>query len=329
MWASHARSNSNQQGQDNVSEVCHRVYYPSGGRGHRNKGEGQLSYLDLFSSVDPLVGPKDLKEPLLTVFGAPYDGTTSYRPGTRFGPNAIREAFLNVEAYSRRLDVDVERLLIRDAGNLAKQNDPGAMMRTVSKVTKELFGEGERFCMLGGEHSLTAGSFINAPRGTALVVFDAHFDLRDEWEGSKLSHACYLRRIIEKVDPSVVAHIGGRAATQEEWRLSKRLGLVLSPKQTGTPAELKRFSRFLSNFKNVYVSIDIDGLDPAFAPGTGTPEAGGLTTIALLDCLYALEGRRVAAFDIMEVSPPYDNGSTVTAAARFMNELTALCASTR
>lgn len=259
----------------------------------------------------------------------PYDGTTSYRPGTRFGPNAIREAFLNVEAYSRRLGVDVERLPMRDAGNLAKQSDPEAMVGAVSKVTQELFTTGERFCMLGGEHSLTGGSFVNAPKGTALVVFDAHFDLRDEWEGSKFSHACYLRRVTEKADPSAVVHIGGRAATKEEWQLSKGLGLVLSPKEAGTPLGLKQFSRFLSDFKSVYVSIDIDGLDPAFAPGTGTPEAGGLTTLALLDLLYALEGRKVLAFDIMEVSPPYDNGSTVVAAARFMNELTALCATRR
>jgi agmatinase len=285
--------------------------------------------LDLFSSVNPLVGPKDLKEPLLTVFGVPYDGTTSYRPGARFGPNAIREAFLNVETYSRKLGVDVRRLPIRDAGNLAKQNDPEAMVGAVSKVTRELLKAGETFCMLGGEHSLTGGSFINAPKGTALVVFDAHFDLRDEWEGSRFSHACYLRRVTEKTDPSVVAHIGGRAAAKEEWLLSKGLGLVLSPKEAGTTLGLKRFSRFLSGFKRFYVSIDIDGLDPAFAPGTGTPETGGLTTLVLLDLLYALEGRGVAAFDIMEVSPPYDNGSTVVAAARFMNVLTALCATTQ
>ena len=285
--------------------------------------------MDLFSSVNPLVGPKDLKEPLLTVFGVPYDGTTSYRPGARFGPNAIREAFLNVETYSRKLGVDVRRLPIRDAGNLAKQNDPEAMVGAVSKVTRELLKAGETFCMLGGEHSLTGGSFINAPKGTALVVFDAHFDLRDEWEGSRFSHACYLRRVTEKTDPSVVAHIGGRAAAKEEWLLSKGLGLVLSPKEAGTTLGLKRFSRFLSGFKRFYVSIDIDGLDPAFAPGTGTPETGGLTTLVLLDLLYALEGRGVAAFDIMEVSPPYDNGSTVVAAARFMNVLTALCATTQ
>jgi agmatinase len=283
-----------------------------------------LSYADLFASVNPLVGGRDVKNPLLTVFGVPYDGTTSFRPGTRFGPNAIREAFLNVEAYSKALDVDVERLPLRDVGNLTKVNDAAEMVETVSKVTRELFEEGSKFCMLGGEHSLTFGSFRNAPRDTALVVFDAHFDLRDEWEGSKSSHACYLRRVTESREPSAVAHVGGRAATEEEWRLSKKLGLVISPGDADSDDALQRFTKFLSGFKNAYVSIDIDGLDPAFAPGTGTPEAGGLTSLTLLKYIYASRAAKLVAFDIMEVSPPYDNGSTAVAAARFMNELVAV-----
>lgn len=285
-----------------------------------------LSYADLFAGVNPLVGAVDAKNPVLSVFGVPYDGTTSYRPGTRFGPNAVREAFLNVEAYSKSFDIDVEKLRLRDLGNLWKVNDPGEMIAMVSKVTKELFGRREPFCMLGGEHSLTGGSFPNAPRETALVVFDAHFDLRDEWEGSKASHACYLRRVIEKVDPSLVVHIGGRAATKEEWSLSRKLGLVISPGEAASKRSLRDFKRFVGRFDRVYVSVDIDGLDPAFAPGTGTPEPGGLSTSNLLDFVYALKGRKLMAFDIMEVSPPYDNGSTAAAAARIMNELSALVA---
>jgi agmatinase len=283
-----------------------------------------LSYLDLFSAVNPLVGARGVKSPLLTVFGVPYDGTTSYRPGTRFGPNAIREAFLNVEAYSRPLDVDVERLPLLDAGNLAKANDPKEMTDMVSRVSAELFSKGERFCMLGGEHSLTYGSARNLPGRTGFVVFDAHFDLRDDWEGSKYSHACYLRRLTGTLAPSSVAHVGGRAATKEEWKLSERLGYRASPKEAGSPSSMAAFGKFLKGFEKVYVSIDIDGLDPAFAPGTGTPEAGGITSATLLEYLYALKGMDIAAFDIMEVSPPYDNGSTVAAAARFMNELVGL-----
>jgi len=288
-----------------------------------------LSYLDLFSSVNPLVGEKNTKAPVLTVFGVPFDGTASYRPGARFGPNAIREAFLNVEAFSKRLGVDVEKLPIRDIGNLAKVNDPERMIGLVSKVTRELFDSKARFCMLGGEHSPTFGSYPNAPKGTALVVFDAHFDLRDEWEGSMFSHACYLKRVIEKVDPAQVAHVGGRAATKDEWRLSGKLGLVVPPAEAGTGSGLREFSKFCSRFPRVYVSLDIDALDPAYAPGTGTPETGGLTSNELLEFIYALKGSDIVAFDIMEVSPPYDKGITAVAAARFMNELAALVASGR
>ncbi|MBI3840493.1 MAG: agmatinase [Thaumarchaeota archaeon] len=283
-----------------------------------------LTYLDLFSAVDPLVGQSNASRPVLTVFGVPYDGTTSYRPGTRFGPNAIRQAFLNVEAYSKPLGVDVEKLPIRDAGNLARVIDPKKMADNVSKVTSEFYESRSVFCMLGGEHSLTYGAFRNAPAGTGFVVFDAHFDLRDEWEGSRYSHACYLRRLTEKTDPRAVAHIGGRAATKDEWKLSEKFGLVISPGEAGTSASLKRLAVFCSTFKRIYVSIDIDGLDPAFAPGTGTPEAGGLSSKTILDLLYQLKGRKIAGFDIMEVSPPYDNGTTSVAAARFMNELAAL-----
>lgn len=284
-----------------------------------------MSYADLLASVGPLVGGREVRDPVLTVFGVPYDGTTSYRPGTRFGPNAIREAFLNVEAYSRELDVDVEGLPLRDLGNLARESSPEAMVGSVSKLACELFQKGERFCMLGGEHSLTSGSFLAAPRGTALVVFDAHLDLREEWEGSRYSHACYLRRIVENVDPSSVAHVGARAATKEEWSLSRRLGLVVPPGEADGRRALSDFAAFVSGFERVYVSVDIDGLDPAFAPGTGTPEPGGLSTLTLLRYIYALKETSVSAFDIMEVSPPYDNGSTVTAAARVMNELVAIC----
>lgn len=288
-----------------------------------------MSYLDLFSAVNPLVEEKNTKAPVLTVFGVPFDGTSSYRPGSRFGPNAIREAFLNVEAYSKRLDVDVEKLPIRDVGNLAKVNDPGQMIGAVSKAARDLYDSKARFCMLGGEHSLTFGSYSNAPEGTALVVFDAHFDLRDEWEGSRFSHACYLRRVIEKVEPALVAHIGGRAATKEEWSLSSKLGFVVSPAEAGTTTSVREFGKFRSKFPRIYVSVDIDALDPAHAPGTGTPETGGLTPNELLEYIYALKGSNIVAFDIMEVSPPYDQGITAVVAARFMNEMAALVASVR
>ena len=283
-----------------------------------------MSYAEFFTNVNPLVGSRDARGSLLTVFGVPYDGTTSYRPGTRFGPNALRDAFLNVEAYSKELGVDVEKLPLRDLGNLSRVSEAKEIVEMVSKVTKQFFDSGERFCMLGGEHSITFGSFRNAAKDTALVVFDAHFDLRDEWEGSRYSHASYLRRISEVRDISCAAHIGARAATEEEWRLSKNLGLVVGPGEADSAVSLKRFKSFISGFRHVYVSIDLDGLDPAYAPGVGTPEPGGLTTPTALKYVYALKGADLAAFDIVELCPSYDNGSTATLAARLMNELVAI-----
>jgi len=283
-----------------------------------------LSYAEFFTNLNPLVGLRDARESLPTVFGVPYDGTTSYRPGTRFGPNALREAFLNVEAYSKELGVDVEKLPLRDLGNLSRVGDAKEIVEMVSKVTKQFFDSGERFCMLGGEHSITFGSFRNAAKETALVVFDAHFDLRNEWEGSRYSHASYLRRISEVRDVSSVAHIGGRAATEEEWRLSQNLGLVIGSGEADGAESLKRFKSFLSGFRHVYVSVDLDGLDPAYAPGVGTPEPGGLTTLTALKYVYALKGSDLGAFDIVELCPTYDNGSTATLAARLMNELVAI-----
>ncbi len=283
-----------------------------------------MSYAEFFTNVNPLVGSRDARGSLLTVFGVPYDGTTSYRPGTRFGPNALRDAFLNVEAYSKELGVDVEKLPLRDLGNLSRVSEAKETVEMVSKVTKQFFDSGERFCMLGGEHSITFASFRNAAKDTALVVFDAHFDLRNEWEGSRYSHASYLRRISEVRDVSCVAHIGGRAATEEEWRLSKELGLVVTAGAADGAESLRRFKSFLSGFRHVYVSVDLDGLDPAYAPGVGTPEPGGLTTLTALKYVYALRGADLAAFDIVELCPAYDNGSTATLAARMMNELIAI-----
>ena len=121
-----------------------------------------------------------------------------------------------------------------------------------------------------------------------------------------------------------MAHIGARAATEEEWRLSKDLGLVVTPGEADGAEFLRRFKRFLSGFRQVYVSVDLDGLDPAYAPGVGTPEPGGLSTLTALKYVHALRESHVAAFDVVELCPAYDNGSTATLAARLMNELVAI-----
>jgi agmatinase len=284
-----------------------------------------MSYANFYAVMDPLVGSKDERNPVLTVFGVPFDATTTFRPGTRFGPNAIRQAFLNIEAYSRSLNVDVEKLKIRDLGNLQRQGTPEEEVKMVAKVCADLRSEKKRFCMLGGEHLITLGSYSDAPKDVGYVVFDAHFDLRTQFEGLKYSHACYLRRILENRDPARIAHVGARAATKGEWDIAKKLGLMIDSTQVVDNAALKKFTAFLDGLKRVYVSIDLDVLDPAYAPGVGNPEPGGPSTQTLLKYVYELRGTRIAAFDIVELCPPYDNGSTATVAGRFMNELVAIC----
>jgi agmatinase len=284
-----------------------------------------MSYSSFFSSVEPLVGLREERTPIVSVFGVPFDGTTTFRPGTRFGPNTLRHAFMNVEAYSRVLKVNVEKVKIRDMGNLTRLGDPKDVVKMVSLVAKELRSGNQRFCMLGGEHLITLGALEKAPKEDGYVVFDAHFDLRDEFEGLKYSHACYLRRILETRNPRTIAHIGGRAATEEEWKISRKLGFRIDSAEVGSPDALKKFVRFISSLKKVYVSIDLDVLDPAYAPGVGNPEPGGPSTETLLRYVYALQKTAMSAFDIVELCPPYDNGPTATAAARFMNELIAIC----
>lgn len=282
-----------------------------------------MSYNELYSSYDPLVGKKDAKDSIITIFGVPFDGTTTYRPGARFGPNAIRSAFLNIEAYSKRLDIDVEKVPLRDIGNLQRFGDEREMIDAVRKVTSEFWSKNERFCMLGGEHSITLGSYLSSPSDVAYIVFDAHFDLRDEFEGLRYSHASYLKRIIEKRDPSKIAHLGARAATKEEWALSKELALTIDSGSMESK-DSERYDRFVKGLGKVYVSIDMDVLDPSYAPAVSNPEPGGISIHTLLDYIYKLEGLDILAFDIVELCPPYDNGASSTAAARLMNELIAL-----
>lgn len=286
-----------------------------------------MSFGDLYLTPTPSIKTVVKGQPpVVQVFGVPFDATSSYRPGSRFGPNAIREAFLNIEVYSHRLDVDLEKLSIDDLGNLHHTANSKEMASHAHRVTREIVSKGFTPAILGGEHSITYATFTALPRDTAFLVFDAHLDLRDEYDGFKLGHATFLRRLIEKRKGASMIHVGARAASAEEWRLLGDIGLAtISSETVHTVSKPHRLlDDFLKELQKVYVSIDIDVLDPAYAPGVGNPEPGGLTTRQLLDFLYALKGKKLVGFDIMEVCPPYDNGSTAAAAAKFLAELTSL-----
>ena len=286
-----------------------------------------MSYKDLFLTSNPSVSnvKKDI-EPTIDVFGVLFDSTSTYRAGSRFGPNAIREALLNIEVYSSQLDVDIEDLSIRDLGNLIQTSNVKHMSEVVEKIVTEIIAEGHTPAVLGGEHSISYATFKSAPKDSALIIFDAHGDLRDEFADVKFSHTTWLRRLIEERSSRNIVHIGLRASTREELLyLTKEKIKTITTKTILTKDKSEKILEdILREFKSVYVSVDMDVLDPAYASGVGNPEAAGISTSKLLDFLYVLKGKKISGFDIVEVTPPYDNGISAITAAKIMVELTCL-----
>jgi agmatinase len=266
------------------------------------------------------------------VCGVPFDGTSTYRPGSRFGPDAIREAFLNIEIYSRQLDVDLEALSIEDAGNLRHTASVETMVRTTAEAVSLTLAAGRVPAVLGGEHSITFATLGAMPPRTALLVFDAHLDLREQYDDLTLMHATYLRRSIERQPDLRVVHVGGRAATRAEWAFAADQGVTLieADEIAATPRPAQSVAAALAGIEGVYVSIDLDVLDPAYAPGVSNPEPGGMATRQLVRCLDALRGMEVRGLDIVELCPPHDHGGiTAVAAARLLAELCCLIALNR
>lgn len=287
-----------------------------------------MSYIDLYLTAPTVTQQGKEKEPSVYVFGVPFDATCSYKPGTRFGPNAIRHAFVNIEINSTRYDVELEHITIEDLGNIKITVNPAVMLDVVEKVTKELITKNKQVAILGGEHLLTFGTFVSMPENVALVVFDAHYDLRDEYADMKLSHASFLRRIVEKRGAGNIVHVGARGFSAEEADYRNKMNLrSISTKELQNSNGVKLLKDAISSFDDVYISIDLDVVDPAFAPGVGTPESLGITSHQLVDLVYTLEEKKIKCFDIVELSPPYDNGATASLAAKLMAEI--ICMSAR
>ena len=282
-----------------------------------------MSKADFYISNDPLItNLNNAGDSKIDVFGVPFDATSTYRIGSRFAPNAIREAFQNIEIYSKRLKKDLENVNIKDLGNLAKVGDIHKMNKMVEEVTKEIISDDKIPVILGGDHSLTNGS-VRAIDNCTLVVFDAHLDCRDEFEELKLSHATFLRRLYEDGCISNLVHVGSRAATKDEWDFVDKdnIAIIDMEKIYDLKTGLKQFKDALSSSNNIYISIDLDVIDPAFAPGVGNPEANGMSSREMLEFIYCLNNFKLTGFDIVELIPTYDNGSTSALAARLLSEL--------
>ncbi len=283
-----------------------------------------MSYLELYTGSGSRVESGE-GTPRTAVFGVPFDSTHSYRPGTRFGPDAIRESFNNIEVFHPGLGVDLENTPIADYGNITPTVVADEMLKMVGRTTAELLAKDLGIIMLGGEHLITLGSYMQTPKNTAYVVFDAHYDLRDSYAGAHNSHASYLRRIAEKRGGQDIIHVGARAFVADELAyLNESSITAITDADIRDGRSSKLLADALSTYDTAYVSFDLDVLDPAFAPGIGNPEACGITSRELFSMIDSLAETRIICADIVELNPSCDTGATAALAAKIMSVIVAM-----
>lgn len=251
----------------------------------------------------------------IVIFGAPYDSTTSFRPGTRFGPKAIRSESFGIESYSPYQDKDLSDVHVFDAGDLELSfGNTESALNQIEELTNVILKENKLPFLIGGEHLVTLGSFRSAAKKYSnlhMVHFDAHADLRDEYLGVSLSHACVIRRCHDIIGDNKIYQFGIRSGDKSEFAFAKD-HTYMNKFNLDT---LEECIHKLQD-KPVYFSLDLDILDPSVFPGTGTPEAGGISFMELLDgVIKVISGLNIIACDMNELSPIYDQSGVSTAAA--------------
>ncbi|MDH5451670.1 MAG: agmatinase [Candidatus Bathyarchaeota archaeon] len=286
-----------------------------------------MSYRELFVSPSPVFSgiQKTYEEAKYVILGAPLDVTSTYRSGARFAPLAIREASLNIETHSFRTNMDVEDLKIHDLGDLHISGEVDETLKRLELVTKDLLDAKKMPVALGGEHTITLGIMRSFGENVALVSFDAHLDLRNEYMGLTTSHTTFMRRINEQIKPHKILEIGTRAVCKEELEYAKKSGTqflaVQQIRRDGIEETTKKIDALLADCEKIYLTIDMDVLDPAFAPAVQNPEPDGLDMPMFLDLLGKVCDHRIVAFDLVEVSPHYDKGITAIQAAKTIFEV--------
>ena len=251
----------------------------------------------------------------VVIFGAPYDSTTSFRPGTRFGPAAMRSESFGIETFSPYQDKDLEDLCVHDAGDLELPfGAPEPVLGMIETKAASILADDKMPVLLGGEHLVTLGAVRAAAKrfpDLHIIHFDAHADLREDYLGNPLSHACVLRRCHDILGDGRIFQFGIRSGTRDEFAFMAA-GHVVTERHTC--ATLPQLS--FPEGTPVYLTVDMDVLDPSEFPGTGTQEAGGLRFRELLSAVLDVFARfNVVAFDNVELSPPVDPSGRSTALA--------------
>ena len=269
------------------------------------------------------LGSRPAADPVVSLLGVPFDATSTFRAGSREGPAAVRWASQSIETYSPVLQRDLDDVAYADLGDLDVAGHTPEQL--VDAVRERLSTLGEtRPLLLGGEHTITLGAVLALRRHNpdlAVVQVDAHTDLRDAYEDRRISHATVMRRDPDALGPAQIVQLGVRAGTREEFAIAR--GFRYSTPRLEIPATVWSWLER----QRVYVSIDVDAIDPADAPGTGNPEPEGLRAADLLGFVRRLGLLQVVGLDLVEVSPPYDpSGRTAVLAATIVREaILAIC----
>ncbi len=261
-------------------------------------------------------------EAAVVIFGAPFDSTTSYRAGARFGSRTMRAESYGLETYSPYQNLDVTDFKIFDGGDLELCfGDANLALADIENFARQILSDGKIPLMLGGEHLVTLGAFRAAAEKfpeIAVIHFDAHTDLRDDYLGAKLSHAAVIRRVHDIVGDGRIFQFGIRSGDRPEFEFAAKHTRLQKFNFDGLAEVLAEVAGL-----PIYLTIDLDVLDPSVFPGTGTPEAGGVTFLELLDAaLKVIHGSNVVALDLVELSPPYDpSGFSTATALKLLREI--------
>ncbi|MEI7026435.1 agmatinase [Paenibacillus sp. y28] len=283
-----------------------------------------MRFDDAYSGNVFIASSPDYAAAQAVIYGMPMDYTVSFRPGSRFGPGRIREVSIGLEEYSPYLDRSLDQVKYFDAGDIPLPfGNPGRALEVIGEYVKGLLADGKFPLGLGGEHLVSwpvlREVYAKYP-DLAIIHIDAHADLREQYEGEPLSHSTPLRKAAELIGGKNVYQFGIRSGTREEFEYARK-HLNLYPFDVLEP--LKKVLPELAG-RPVYLTIDIDVLDPSAAPGTGTAEAGGITSKELLASIHALAASdvKVIGADVVEVAPVYDpTEQTPIAASKLVREI--------
>jgi agmatinase len=259
------------------------------------------------------------------LFGVPFEKTSSFRHGAEKGPFEIRQASWNFERYDLRTDVSFDDIAVHDYGDLDVHTMTSKQVFEKTKLfTASLLQHQKIPIALGGDHSITPGIVAAFPKDIAVLSLDAHLDFREQYKKDPYNHACVIRRIVDHIDMNNIAVLGIRSVEKEEYEQAKNLGLFFSDafmiRSQGLPEVIQKTKEYLKG-KNIYLTLDIDVIDPAYAPGTSTPEPFGLTPEEILSIIDAFSPNLIG-FDVVEVCPPYDQGQTAVLAAKLIRSCT-------